>query len=102
MIKNCCPCGTLPPTNDHYNDIKLYTHLTIHVVSNNSNSGYAKTYSPYSTLHSMKDHYIDIKLYTPLTIHFVSNDDVGLAKTYGPCSTYSMKDHFNDIELYTP
>ena len=36
--------------------------LTVHVVSNNSNGGRNKNYSPYGTLLPMKDHYIKIKL----------------------------------------
>ena len=56
---------------DHYIDIKLYTSLTIHVVSNNSNGSLTKTYGPYRTLHSNKDHSIDIKHYTPLAIQLL-------------------------------
>ena len=70
---------------DHYIDINLYTPLTIQVVSNNSNSGLAKTYDPYSTLHFMKDHYNDIELYTPFTINVVSINSYGVfAKNYSP------------------
>ena len=58
---------------DHY-DTELYTTLTIHVLSFNSNSGFAKNYSNYGIFHRMKDHYIDNELYTPLTVHVVSID----------------------------
>ena len=58
----------------HYDDIKLYTLLTIHVLSINSNGGFARNYSPYGIFHPWKDHYIDVELYTPLTVHVVSID----------------------------
>ena len=72
--KNDGPFSTFQPMTDHSKP------LTVHVVSNNSDGGINKNYSPYGTLLPLKDHYDNINLYTHLTIHVVSNSpDFGLA-----------------------
>ena len=36
------PCGTFQIMKDHYNDIELYTPLTVHAIYINSNSDLSK------------------------------------------------------------
>ena len=66
------PCDTFQIMKDHYNDIELYTPLTVHAVYINSNSDLSKNNIPCCTFQVMNDHYNGIKHYTPLTGHAVS------------------------------
>ena len=69
---------------DHYNDIELYTPLTVHAVYINSNSDLSKNNILYCTFQVMIDHYNGIKHYTPLTIPVVS------LYLYGDLSKYRI------------
>ena len=76
---------------DHYNNIELYTPLTVHAVYINSNSDLSKNNIPCCTFQVMNDHYNGIKHYTPLTIPVVSIYLHGdLSKYKIPCSTFRV------------
>ena len=83
------PCGTFQIMKDHYNDIELYTPLTVHAVYINFDSDLIKNDIPCCTFQVMNDHYNGIKHYTPLTGHAVSIGSNGvLSKNYSDCGTF--------------
>ena len=85
------PCGTFQIMKDHYNDIELYTPLTVHAVYINFDSDLIKNDIPCCTFQVMNDHYNGIKHYTPLTIPVVSIYLHGdLSKYKIPCGTFRV------------
>ena len=82
------PCGTFQIMKDHYNDIELYTPLTVHAVYINFDSDLIKNDIPCCTFQVMNDHCNGIKDYTPLTGHAVSiGSNSCLSKNDIPCGT---------------
>ena len=85
------PCGTFQVMKDHYNDIELYTPLTVHAVYINFDCYLIKNDIPCCTFQVMNDHYNGIKHYTPLTIPVISIYLHGdLSKYKIPCGTFRV------------